>query len=193
MKSYSSLPEGYSQCMKLDLQNDKRTALLVNAACIFIMAVMLALGHLVYPLDAFLFSKDSVGLMLLRFLIILAGNIAYIVLHEAIHGIFMKLFSDVKVNYGFTGMYAFAGSSAYFTKMPYIVIALSPIVIFGVLFAVLCFIVPPTWFWVPYFLQIMNVSGAAGDLYVTYKFTKLPSDILVNDTGVCMTVYSKNQ
>lgn len=48
-----------------------------------------------------------------------------------------------------------------------------------------------TWFWVIYFIQIMNISGAAGDLYVTYRFSKLSKDILINDTGIAMTIYSK--
>ena len=38
---------------------------------------------------------------------------------------------------------------------------------------------------------MLNISGAAGDLYVSWKFTKLPADILINDVGVSMTVYSK--
>ena len=41
-----------------------------------------------------------------------------------------------------------------------------------------------------YFIQITNISGGAGDLYVTFKFSRMPSDILVQDSGVGMTVYS---
>ena len=39
-------------------------------------------------------------------------------------------------------------------------------------------------------LQIANVSGAAGDVYVTLRLLRLPRDLLVRDTGVAMTVYS---
>jgi len=41
-----------------------------------------------------------------------------------------------------------------------------------------------------FFLQITNISGAAGDIYVAAKFSRFPADILVKDTGVDMTVYS---
>jgi hypothetical protein len=120
------------------------------------------------------------------------GYIAYIVLHELVHGIFMKHFSGVKPKYGFTLMYAYAGSEAYFNKKSYIIIALAPVVIWGAVLGVLCAVLPQSWFWVVYLIQIGNISGAAGDFYVTFKFLKLPKDILVNDTGVAMTVYTKN-
>jgi len=38
---------------------------------------------------------------------------------------------------------------------------------------------------------IINISGAAGDLFVTIKFSRFPKDILVRDYGVGMTVFSK--
>jgi hypothetical protein len=88
-------------------------------------------------------------------------------------------------------MYAYAGSEAYFNKKSYIIIALAPVVIWGAVLGVLCAVLPQSWFWVVYLIQIGNISGAAGDFYVTFKFLKLPKDILVNDTGVAMTVYTK--
>ena len=68
--------------------------------------------------------------------------------------------------------------------------ALAPLVVWTLVFAVLAFLVPRDWFWVVWFWQIMNVSGAAGDVYVTLKLLRRPQDILVKDTGVAMTVYS---
>ena len=87
-------------------------------------------------------------------------------------------------------MYAFAGSNDYYDKRSYIVIALAPIVVWGVVLLVLNLLVPVQWFWIVYWVQVSNISGAAGDLYVTYRFSRLPQDILVQDYGVGMTVYS---
>ena len=39
--------------------------------------------------------------------------------------------------------------------------------------------------------QIVNISGAMGDFFVTVRFSALPAHILVFDRGVGMTVYSK--
>ena len=88
-------------------------------------------------------------------------------------------------------MYAYAGSNCYFNKKHYIIIALAPIVIWGIVLLVLNLVFKETWFWVIYFIQIFNLSGAAGDLYVTYRFSKLPKDILIKDIGVNMTIYTK--
>ena len=40
-------------------------------------------------------------------------------------------------------------------------------------------------------MQIGNISGAAGDIYVTVRLWNEPSTILVRDTGVDMTVFNK--
>ncbi len=102
----------------------------------------------------------------------------------------MKICGTKKVKYGFTGMYAFAGSEDFYNKKAYIFIALAPVVFWGIVLAVINPFVPIEWFWVVYMIQIFNLSGAAGDLFVTIKFLRLPKDILVQDYGVGMTVYS---
>jgi hypothetical protein len=101
----------------------------------------------------------------------------------------MRAFSGVRPHYGFTGLYAYAGSDVYFSKRHYLRIALAPLVIWGILLAVLNALVPAGWFWVVYLIQIINISGAAGDLYVCVRFSKLPADILIQDTGVEMRVF----
>jgi hypothetical protein len=65
------------------------------------------------------------------------------------------------------------------------------VVLFGILLGAVCAWVPASWFWVPYALQIFNLSGAAGDLFVTFRFSRMPKDILIKDSGVGMTVYAK--
>jgi hypothetical protein len=105
----------------------------------------------------------------------------------------MKLCGTKKVKYGFTGLYAFAGSDDYYYKKPYIAIALAPIVVWGVILGIVNALVPVEWFWVVYFIQLINLSGAAGDLYVTCRFAGLPKDILIRDYGVSMTVYARGE
>ena len=101
----------------------------------------------------------------------------------------MKAAGGKQVKYGFTGMYAFAGSSKdYFPKRQYICIALAPVVLWGIILAVLQIFLHG-WEWVVWFLQIMNIGGASGDIYVTARVAAMPKTILVMDTGVNMTVY----
>jgi len=191
MRAEQSLPEQYVQVYALDLQKNKKTAILVNVLALGIAALLVVPMLFVVPITTLFDMEEGFGAYLLRFGVLAGGSVLYLVLHELVHGIAMKLCGTRRVHYGFTGMYAFAGSDDYYDKSGYIMIALAPIVVWGVVLAVLNLLVPTAWFWVVYLIQISNLSGAAGDLYVTVKFSRLPRDILVRDSGVAMTVYAR--
>lgn len=190
VENQKTLPEDYKQIFEIDLVKNKKQMLFVNVMAAVVMIAMMIIGAAIVPLRH-LFEGNYL-ISLIKVLALWAGYMAYIVLHELVHGVFMKHYSGVKPKYGFTLLYAYAGSTAYFNKKSYIIIALAPVVIWGIVLGVLCAAVPADWFWIPYFIQAGNISGAAGDAYVTYKMLTFPKDILVNDTGVAMTVYSKD-
>ena len=189
MNSYKELPDGYREVLHIDLQKDQKLMLIVNILALVVMVVMLVPAAFFVPLSTLL-DNSEMGPYLWKLGSMALGFVAYMVLHEAVHGIVMRHYCDAKVTFGFTGMYAFAASKAYYCKKHYIIIALAPIVVWGIVLGILQFIVPISWFYVVYFIQAGNISGAAGDLYVTWRFRKLPEDILVQDDGVSMTVYS---
>lgn len=192
MKAVQTLPEGYALLRTVDLQKDKKTALCVNLLALVIAAVMAVGGALAVPIRTFFDMSGGIGQYILRFAALIGGSVAYIVLHELTHAVVMRAYGAGKVRFGFTGIYAFAGSEAdYFPRRAYRHIALSPVILWGAVFALLCFLVPREWFWVVYLLQITNISGAAGDIWVTAAFTRLPADILISDSGVSMRVYGK--
>lgn len=190
MKAQNSLPAGYREVCRIDLQKDKKLALLVNGAALLIGAVMIVPMHFHISIATLFDLSEGFVPYLLRFLCMLLGLTLYIILHELVHAAAMRLSGTQKVNFGFTGLYAFAGSADYYDRPHYILIALAPIVVWGVVLGLLCALVPPAWFWVVYIIQVTNISGAAGDLYITYRMAKLPPDLLVQDSGVRMTVYA---
>lgn len=187
MHDVVQLPENYQKSFQIDLQKDKKLALLVNILALVIFVAVFALGAVIAPIKDF--WADSGRIMLLY----LVGYLVYLVLHELVHGLFMRIFGRVRPHYGFTGLYAYAGSDDYFGRDHYIIISMAPVVVWGIVLAVLSAV---TWgtslFWVMYLLEAGNLSGAAGDFYVTFRCLKLPKDILVQDSGVNMTVYTKN-
>ncbi len=191
MKAYTELPAGYKEILSIHLQKDKKLALLINAIAVLIGVALAVPMHFVVPIGTLFDMEQGLGLYALRFGVLVAALIAYMVLHELVHGIAMHICGTKKVKYGFTGLYAFAGSDDHYDKSGYIFIALAPVVLWGVVLAVLNVFVPTDWFWVVYWIQIANLSGAAGDLYVTIKFSRLPKDILVRDCGVGMSVFTK--
>ncbi|MBQ1996520.1 MAG: DUF3267 domain-containing protein [Clostridia bacterium] len=191
MKSVNILPEGYKEFYSVDLQKDKKMSLLVNGIAFVIGLLMFIPMNFFVPISTLFSMENGMAEYMIRMLSIAVLTVIYMVLHELVHGISMKLCGTKKVKYGFTGMYAFAGSDDYYGKKPYIFIALAPVVLWGIVLAVINFCVPYEWIWVVYFLQIVNISGAAGDFFVTAKFSGFSEDILVKDHGVGMVVYSK--
>ncbi len=190
MKSKQILPAGYREIYSVDLQKDKKPAILVNVLAIIIAVILFLPANRYIPLTTLFNIGVSESLYFARLGVIVGGIIVYMILHELVHGLAMKIFGTKKVKYGFTGMYAFAGSDDYYDKKSYIIIALAPIVVWGIVLAIINLLVPYEWFWVVYLIQLINLSGAAGDLFVTVRFSKMPKDILVRDYGVGMTVYS---
>lgn len=193
MKATNTLPEGYCEYYSVDLQKDKKTALFVNLLALVIALIMVFAMSFHISFFTLFDMQNGLGNYVIRFLSLIVFMASYIILHEAVHGVAMKICGTKKVKFGFTGIYAFAGSDDYYGKGAYIFIALAPVVLFGVLLAAVNVFVPDDWFWVIYSIQIINISGAAGDIFVTVKFSRFPKDILVKDHGVGMKVYSKEK
>lgn len=186
--STTSLPAGYRLAETIDLQKDKKAALKVNllglGAMLLMILAMLPFRRLHLP------QTGEPGPFLLRAAVLCAAYLAYIALHELTHAAVMRHFGARKVRFGFTGLYAFAGSEEdYFAKLPYRAIALAPLLVWGVLFGLLCLLVPRDWFWTAWLLQVGNVSGAMGDVWVTLHLRHRPDACLIRDTGVNMQVW----
>lgn len=184
---FKELPQDYTVFDKIDLQNNKRHFWTVQGLSLGITVVMIVGGWFIDRLTLSRSAEDFIALGVL-----VLAYVAYVILHEATHALVMRLSVKAKLNFGFKGWAAYAGSAGYFDKKHYIIIALAPLVLWGTVFAVLtAFFHSGIWFWVIWFLQIGNVGGAAGDIFCTYKMTTYPKDILVHDTGLNMTVYRK--
>ena len=195
MKAKQTLPYGYQEIFSLDLQNGKKAPMCVNMIALSIAVIMFVPMNFFMPLTRYLFFDMTKGFhfYILRWVVFILASLSYIILHELVHGMTMKYFGCQKVKYGFIGLYAYAGSEDFFDKKSYIVIALAPVVLWGIVLLIINLLVSDEWIWIVYLIQITNISGAAGDFYVTAKFLKMPEDILVKDRGVSMTVYAPKQ
>ena len=189
MKAIGVLPEDYGEIYSLNLQKDKRTAIIVNLLALAIAAVMAVSMNFFVPVTSFFDMSGGIVRYFLRLAALIVLMVLYMVLHELVHGIAMKLCGTKRVKYGFTGLYAFAGSEDYYDKKSYIFIALAPIVLWGTVLAAINFFVPTEWFWIVYMIQLINISGAAGDLFAAVKFSRMPKNILIQDSGVSMRVF----
>lgn len=183
-----SLPSGYREIRRIDLKQDKKLMLLVTGLSLLILAAMVVPAFVARGGICFYGGAPAS----VKLVVFAAALVGYVVLHELTHGVFIRLLGGVKPEYGFSLMYAYAGSTkAYFKKWPYLVIAMAPVVIWGCVLLALQFVVSDSWWWVAYMIQVMNVSGAAGDFYVAVLLPRMPEDTLIQDTGVAMTFYSR--
>lgn len=193
MISHPILPNGYNEVKKISFTENKRFSVIINIAALIVCVIMIAPMLIIVPLETLfhISSDEDVKLLIIKMAVLALSEYLYIILHEAIHGIFIRIISGKWGKFGFKSVYAYASCDTYLGKKEYIIIALAPIVIFGILLGVMSVLVSAEWFWVVYLVQITNISGAVGDVYVTYTIARLPKDTLIFDTGLEMTVFSK--
>lgn len=189
------LPERYERIKEIDLVRNRKEVIIVNVISAAIVAVMLVFGILAFGTSRFddmlrTETFEELNDFIFKCIITVILGMASIVLHEIIHSIFMKaLCKECKLKFGFRLFYIYAKSDAYYTKRSYNIIACAPLLIIGILSAIACIVLPHEWSWVFYIIEVLNVSGAAGDIYVFSIITRMPEDILISDIGTSMSVY----
>lgn len=135
MKAVEHLPKGHREIYSIDLQKNKKTALLVNLSAVLMAALLIVPIHLIVPISSLFDMENGVKCYVFKFIVFFFLLILYMILHELVHGMAMKICGTKKVKYGFTGMYAYAGSNDYYDKKSYIFIALAPVVLWGIVIA----------------------------------------------------------
>ena len=181
---------GYKECTKIDLVKNKKEALLVNIYGIIIMVVMAVFIPLLIMGGIIEFNLETT--FPLFFIVLLISLILYIPLHEIVHGIVLKNYTDEKLSFGWKLVYAYCGSKeAVVDRKEYYAVALAPLLVFSVVFISLM-VLNPSISLVWYVMEIMNVSGSVGDIYVSIKLRKEKSrDILITDSGTDMSFWSR--
>ena len=193
MKNTNELPEGYKEFYKIDLQNDKKTNVFIQVAGVLIMLLMGTIGSIFIPLTKFLDYHDGLKYGFIKLAIIAVGALLCILISLLLQSIFIGWFIKTKIQYGYTGTYAYAKGDAYFNKKSYTIISLAPMIIIGIVLLIFNFIVGTAYFWWVYFFHIVNIAAPFDRMYVVYKLSKFPKDILIKDDGASMTVYSRSK
>jgi len=189
MKQFE-IPNGYELYKKIDLAKDTKVAILVNAISLLIAFVVGVIGVVIIVSQNLLLN---INISPVDVILLFGAIILYITLHEAIHGICFKIFSGKWGNFGYKFLYFYAGSKAFYKKREYLIIGLAPIVLFGIIFLLLNIFLPPSKFIFFYILQIINLSGGAGDLYIAILMKKLPKDAIFRDHGISIEIYLPNK
>ena len=94
--AYQCLLPGYDLYDTIDLARDRRILIGINLSGMAVMAVMFIYAFAWRPEINACFDQELPGL-LLALAVMVAGYIAYIVLHELVHGITMKYYGTKKI------------------------------------------------------------------------------------------------
>jgi len=194
------LPEGYRLLHSLDLIKDHKLLLTLSLVSIGLFVVTwVGLGWLFQWLrpditsgvTGFSFSITGIPDILAPFLVILGVTLMMLIVHEAIHGIFFRVFTGGRVKFAFKGAYAYAAAPDwYLPKKPYMVISLAPLVLMTAAGIIASLFVPLNWITPIILLLAMNASGAVGDIYVFLLLTRMENDVLIQDFGEKMAIYA---
>ncbi len=122
--------------------------------------------------------------------VLILSVIGFIVVHELIHISFMTMFSKGKINIRVKYPTISVGSDAYFNKVQYILIALAPVVILGII-SLFCLIILEYKFLFS-ILLIFNFATASGDYILTYSALSQEKNTYFVDTAEKTIVYMQD-
>ncbi len=194
----NTLPDQYTEARHINAA-DKKLGLILNIAAIVILAATMGIGMLPVLLYKGYTPLASDPPMYVSFIILGVGLIAYIVLHEIVHGIAYKAFTKQKLTFGISWSCAFCGvPHIYVYRSAALVALLAPFVSFSLLLLPLSvglYFVNPMYYMPVLFILGMHLGGCSGDLYMTYllHFKYKSKDTLIRDTGPEQFIYTREQ
>ena len=185
------LPSGYKQALYINAKNAK-FGIIFNLIALAVLAIVMVFAVLsLYFSDKLSFKilELSFTQLIVAYLIFFSSIIAYIVLHELIHGIAYKALTGEKLTFGISWSCAFCGVPNIFTyRKTAIISVIAPFATFTLLFIpllILLYCFSPLYYLIAAFIFGLHFGGCSGDLYVLYLFAaKFKSEkTLMRDTG----------
>jgi len=190
------LPQGYQPIMEFNLRKNLRAMIILNLVgfTLFLAAAYLMPFYirLVRPQDSAGISGSISGFVEMgKFLFLLLLDVfLLIILHEGVHGVCFWLITKNRPKFFIGPGYAAAASpNSLISKKPYLVTALSPLVVLTVVGLILIPFVSSGWLFYLGLFVVMNISGAVGDLWVAGSILPLPTTLLIQDFGDRVVVY----
>lgn len=181
------LPCGYKQEKYINAK-DKKFGIIFNLIALAVLAVVMMLAAL--PLRGIDITLDvEPSEFMIVWLVFLVTMVAYIVLHELVHGIAYKSLTGEKLTFGMSWSCAFCGVPSIYTYRRVALIALTaPLTVFTVILiplTVWLYFVNPIYYLLSAFLFGLHLGGCSGDIYCTLLFLFKFKDkrTLMRDTG----------
>lgn len=182
------LPEGYREVLHINAKNVK-FGIIFNAIALVILVLVMIVAFIPLALSERESAAVAPMAMLIGYVVFIVAMIAYIVLHELVHGIAYKALTHEKLTFGLSWSCAYCGvPSLYVSRRTALIALAAPLVTFTVillpLMAVL-FFVHPYIYLACAFLFGLHLGGCAGDMYmlILLLFKYRDGSLLMRDTG----------
>ncbi len=186
-KNYEKeLPTAYQQVYHISA-TDKKVGIIMNIVALVVAAVVVFLAYL--PLWGENFFVLLLGAGRFGPIIWFLALLAYIVLHELVHGVAYKAMTGEKLTFGMEWSCAFCGVPHVYTYRKTALVALvSPLIIFSVVFlglSLFAFRWFPQYYMYCVLLFGAHLGGCCGDIYMTHLllFKYKSPKLLMRDTG----------
>ena len=183
----AQLPPNYQFDMKMDLKKDKKINIAIQGLFLLVVALMIGLAMWLH------FPTKSDWSTVVTILVTVVMCAVYMIMHELIHGVFLKLFSSVNPKYFVRFPFLCTGSEAYFNKRSFCIVALAPVIILGILLFAMLVLLPTDYFLSIYIVTALNFAGAAGDYFQVLAISKLSPAALIQDNGKETKVFLPEQ
>jgi len=171
-----TLPSGYRQVLYINAKSIK-LGVIFNLIALLVLAIVMVLAFLPFRMGDSSFTLSSIdpAQLMIAYLIFFVGIIAYVILHELVHGVAYKLQTGEKLTFGLSWSCAFCGVPHIFTYCKTAIIAvISPFAVFTLLFIpilITLYFFNPLYYLAAAFIFGLHLGGCSGDLYVLYLLT----------------------
>lgn len=179
----SDLAATWHEHLTVDLENDKWFALSVQG--IFVLLAAIAAGAAFLP-GANLWTGWS---PVVTTVVTIALCLIYMAVHEATHGVALRLLTRVRSSYTVRFPFLSTGNLAYLTRRNAVIVALSPGLLWGMLLLVALLSVPNDFRLTLYVVLALNFAGSAGDIVEVYVVLRQRRGALIQDDGSKIRVF----
>ena len=201
MEQIDRLPDGYNQTAEFNLKKNTRMMVILNIAGLILflgavafVAFYTSLTRPNYGSGSLSFEISSLGQVGILILFLTIDLVLLVILHEGVHGICFRVITGKKPKFALGPGYAYAAApDVYITKKPYLVTALSPLVVLTFIGLLLIPIIPENLLFHVTLITVMNIAGAVGDLWVAWGVIRKREPLLIQDSGDKVVIYQPAQ
>lgn len=195
------LPSDYTQVKYLNAK-DVKLGVILNLIALLVLIAVMAVAFLLLG-----FKGDGMNTEIgvaelasfsIAMLVPLVAMVAYIVLHELVHGAAYKALTGERLTFGMSWSCAFCGVPSIYTYRKCALVAVAaPFLLFTLIFIptlALLYVFSPLYFLIFSFIFGLHLGGCSGDLYVMYLLLVKFKDkrTLMRDTGPEQFFYVPN-